>query len=303
MGIWAAFQADLISLPWALPCLCFSRMHPPSASEHRRFWERANDLNARDWPSKLNRFLRAQWRSWCMAGAQLADDPRVVRAWRRHWDGAHCIQLLRWRDGGFRPRVVYDIGAHEGLWSEMCQDLLGPAECVLFEPQQEFRAKAQLRAPKSGGHWNVLPFALGDREETHALHLTKNLAASSLLAPLSQEAANIQSIETVGEEKVQVVCLDTLAAGKGLPLPDLVKIDVQGFEARVLAGGQKTLSQSQRMVVEVSLHPLYAGQSLMPEVLTQLSSWGFALEDIHETYRQWPGRLWQVDLWLRRPNA
>jgi hypothetical protein len=96
------------------------------------------------------------------------------------------------------------------------------------------------------------------------------------------------------------VPLDILAKQQKLPRPDLVKIDVQGFEGRVLAGGEETLRQAKRMVVEVSLHPLYDGQSLMPEILHLLSNWGFVLEDLHETFRQWPGRLWQVDLWLVR---
>jgi FkbM family methyltransferase len=208
--------------------------------------------------------------------------------------------LQRWCDEGFRPRVVYDIGAHEGLWSEMCQDIFAPEKCFLFEPLREVREKAIRRRPPPPADWQMLPFALGDHEETQSLHLTRNLAASSLLAPLASESASVTEIQAVAEEKVQVVPLDTLAASKGLPRPDLVKIDVQGFEGRVMSGGQRTLSQAQRMVVEVSLHPLYEGQSLMPDVLQTLADSGFELDDIQETFRQWPGPLRQVDLWLRR---
>jgi FkbM family methyltransferase len=244
--------------------------------------------------------VRAKLRRWCAAGMMLADDPRVIRAWRRKWDSLHFIQLQRWHDEGFRPAVVYDIGAHQGDWAEMCQELFSPARTFLFEPQPALRDKALSRQPRTGADWQFFSVALGDHEETHLLHLTRNLAASSLLAPVAEESQRLTDIQSVGEQKVQVVPLDTFASAKGLPCPDLVKIDVQGFEGRVLAGGRQTLSQAQRMVVEVSLHPLYHGQSLMPEVLGTLSDWGFELDDILETYRQWPGQLRQVDLWLRR---
>lgn len=262
------------------------------------FWDRSNDLASRDLPSRLARFIRAHLRRCCQAGMMLADEPRVLRAWRKGWDSAHFVKLLRWRQEGFHPAIVYDIGAHEGLWSEMCQAVLAPAKCLLFEPQPEFQRRAQARQPQPPAEWLILPMALGDREEIETLHVTRNAAASSLLSPLT---AAIPETEAVAESKVQVMPLDRLVTVQRLPLPDLVKVDVQGFEGRVLAGGRETLRHARKIVVEVSLHALYQGQSLLPDVLATLTEWGFELDDMHETFRQWPGRLWQVDLWMQRP--
>jgi FkbM family methyltransferase len=276
-------------------------MHAELGSTHRPLLERANDLGSRDLGSRLSRFLRSRARRLCLAGMLFADDPRVLRAWRRGWDSDHFIQLRRWKDEGFRPAVIYDIGANEGLWSEMCQAIFAPKHCLLFEPQPDVCQRARARAARVGPAWQILSVALGDRRETQVLHVTSNQAASSLLPPARHQSAVIGEIRPVGEAKVEVLPLDDLVAAQGLPQPDLVKIDVQGFEGRVLAGGAATLRRAQRIVVEVSLHPLYDGQSLLPEVLEIISSWGFVLQDINETFRQWPGRLWQVDLWLSRP--
>jgi FkbM family methyltransferase len=277
-------------------------MYPEPGSAKRSLLVRTNDVDARDLAARMTRFARAKLRRWCARGMLLADDPRVLRAWRRKWDGLHYVQLQRWFDEGFRPKVVYDIGANEGLWSEMCQAIFAPEISVLFEPQVEARDRAVRRRARAGFDWRILPQALGEREERQVLHLTRNRAASSLLAPLVGESGGVVEIQEVGEEKVTVVPLDTLVVAKGLPQPDLIKIDVQGFEGRVLAGGRKTLRGARRMVIEVSLQPLYAGQSLMPEVLQTVSGWGFELDDIQETFRQWPGPLRQVDLWLRQKN-
>jgi FkbM family methyltransferase len=275
-------------------------MQPESVLAKRSFASRTNDLAARDFSSRLSRFIRDQLRKLCAAGSLLADDPRVWRAWRRHWNSAHYLQLLRWRDHGFQPRIIYDIGANEGLWSEMCQDVFAPDQCFLFEPQPDLGERARSRSHPPATRWEVLPVALGDHEGEQVLHVTRSAAASSLLPPVASEVAEIPELESLRTQKVAVVSLDTLVQNRALPEPDLIKIDVQGFEGHVLAGGRKTISQAEGIVIETSLHPLYQGQSLMPEVLSILAGWGFEIDDIQEAFRRWPGPLRQVDVWLRK---
>jgi FkbM family methyltransferase len=268
----------------------------------RPFLERANDIRCRERSVRLSRFLRARLRRIAAAAILIADDPRVIRAWRKGWDAQHFVGLRRWRDEGFRPKVAYDIGAHHGAWSEMAQEIFDPAVCVLFEPQAECRRRIAERvgSPFAKGQWQVLPVGLGDVEQSSTIHITANPAASSLLKPLNADVPESWGAHAVGQETVQVSVLDRLVPQQLLPLPDLVKIDVQGYEGLVLAGGRETLSRASRIVIEVSLEPIYAGQALLPEVLATVCGWGFRVEDIQETSRQWPGRLWQVDLWLRR---
>src|SRR6185295_19740746 len=126
------------------------------------FFQKANDLSCRSLACRLTRLIRAQARNLCGYGLLLSDEPRVVRAWARGWDAEHFIRLLRWRDSGFASKVVYDIGAHDGRWSEMCQFLLRPERCYLFEPQTTYQEMAQARQPREGAIWKFIPVALGD---------------------------------------------------------------------------------------------------------------------------------------------
>jgi len=268
---------------------------------NRSVFAKVNDLEQRGWVYRLSRFLRAQLRTLCVRGELLADDPRVVRAWAKGWETSHFLRFLRWRDQGFHPQVIYDIGAHDGLWSEMCEVLFAPHKCLLFEPQRQCHEKIHVRRQELGVDWILWPVALGDSDGTTDMHLTQNLAASSLLKPIQEQGLTGQDVKSVALEEVQVKTLDGLVGANNLPVPDLVKIDVQGFEWRVLTGGKATFPKAQRMVIEVSLSGIYEQQPLLREILNLLSGWGFELEDISETLRTWPeGRLWQVDLWLKQ---
>jgi len=233
----------------------------------------------------------------------LADEPRVARAWKCGWDAGHYARLLRWRDEGFSPNHIYDIGAHDGRWSEMAYFLFPNASFYLFEPQSELQSEAQRRRPPQVKDWTILPFALGEREERSVLHRTENSAASSLLAPLADRPTAF-GVRPVRNESITTVRLDDLVERKSLPKPDLMKIDVQGYEARVLLGGEKTVRASRRLIVEASLEAIYTEQALMPEVLSILSRWGFSVDDLGEACRDWRARkLWQVDLWMKRASA
>ena len=271
-----------------------------AAAASRPFSARANDIRCRDFSARLSRFLRARLQRLCGAGLLLADDPRVWSAWKHGWEGSHYIRLLRWRDEEFHPQVIYDIGAHHGVWSQMAHSIFETQKVILFEPQQAFREKIMSRKPDSAS-WELVSSALGDKDETQWMHLTENSAASSLLAPTgSSDVPASWGTKPVRREEVKVATLDRLAAENKWPLPDLVKIDVQGFERAVIAGGRKTLALAQRVVIEVSLQTIYSGQALMPEVAHELAGLGFEIDDITEGCRVWPGPVSQVDLWLKR---
>jgi hypothetical protein len=69
--------------------------------------------------------------------------------------------------------------------------------------------------------------------------------------------------------------LDALAPALALSPPLLIKIDVQGYEDRVLRGGEETVKRAQVLIVETSFQRLYEEQALFEDVFRLLSGWGF----------------------------
>jgi len=273
---------------------------PPNSLAARSFWRGANDLSAREWPFRASRFIRARARQLLLKALLLVEDPRVVRAWRQGWDADHYIQLRRWADNGFWPKVIYDIGAHHGAWSEMAAQIFQPEQIILFEPHPEHASLLRNRRPPADRSWRVLELGLGAEEQELKLHITRNSAASSLLPPLAGGKLAGTAVDPVSQRIIRVARLDDLVKGELLPTPDLVKIDVQGFELAVLQGGELTFSHARRLCVEVSLLPIYQGQPLFADVVTSLKSMGFRLENATEAFRNWPSPQAQLDLWCCR---
>ena len=74
---------------------------------------------------------------------------------------------------------------------------------------------------------------------------------------------------------VEVERLDELLKDKDLLCPLLVKLDVQGFEDRVIEGGRATLDRASAVLTEVTFEPLYDGQASFNTTCRSLVELGF----------------------------
>ncbi len=69
--------------------------------------------------------------------------------------------------------------------------------------------------------------------------------------------------------------LDSLAADLELEDRLYVKLDVQGFENEVIAGGRATLERAYMVAMEVSFAPLYEGVPVFHELYETMRGLGF----------------------------
>lgn len=136
-----------------------------------------------------------------------------------------------------RPGMtVLDVGANLGLYSLLLSRLVGPSgRVVAFEPDPSLHALLCENCAANGAQ-NVAPhrLALGSAPERMVLsRLTLNSGDNHLGS--DAEATFRRPVE------VEVASLDTLMPGLR---PDLVKVDVQGWELKVLRGMEATLRAS-----------------------------------------------------------
>ena len=108
------------------------------------------------------------------------------------------------------------------------------------------------------------------------MHRSEFTPSSSILRmrELHKQAFPFTSKETL--EKIAVKRLDDVTGGLDLAKNILIKIDVQGFEDRVIAGGLKTIQMAKLLILETSFESLYDDQPLFDTIYETVKRIGFA---------------------------
>jgi FkbM family methyltransferase len=198
-----------------------------------------------------------------------------------------------------RPGVFYDIGAHNGDWSRILLETLEQDLYIaLFEPQvKHFNKLKEFFADKN----NKILFnaALGSKAAKGKI-LGGGASASLLNANELQNTIFPGSFNEQSVEETEILVLDELVAQKKLELPDVVKIDVQGFELDVFRGAETVLRNTRYLIVELSFIPLYQGQPALSTLLAFLEERKFRIVDFGHQWKNKQGELIQVDAIFKR---
>src|SRR5206468_1003530 len=134
-------------------------------------------------------------------------------------------------------RAVVDVGANIGQFAEVARAAFPLAELHCFEPLSDCFAELKKRLKGASGV-SLYNVALGERAGTGTMVRNPFSPSSSLL---DMAHSHVQAFPfTAGGDRVAigVTTLDAMFDEHPLCEPLLVKIDVQGVEDRVIAGGQ-----------------------------------------------------------------
>ncbi|MET0659173.1 MAG: FkbM family methyltransferase, partial [Steroidobacteraceae bacterium] len=110
------------------------------------------------------------------------------------------------------------------------------------------------------------------------------------------------SIGYVGKQDVKVHRLDTLVDELSAQSSSIfLKLDVQGYETRVLLGALKILDRVTLIQIETSLVHVYANESLIGDMVRSLDFLGFRIVAVQPGWSDpKTGELLQLDLMLAR---
>src|SRR5205823_2745105 len=81
---------------------------------------------------------------------------------------------------------------------------------------------------------------------------------------------------------VDMVRLDDYVTSKKLPYPDLMKLDVEGFELEVLKNAKKCLNHCKYIILEVSFIERHKGQPLFHDVVSFMAQHDFEIYSFPE---------------------
>lgn len=101
-----------------------------------------------------------------------------------------------------------------------------------------------------------------------------------------------------------IVTLDSVLAGRDYLHPDLIKMDIQGFELKALAGATSVFGRAEMLILEVSLFEFMVGQPLAREVIAFMGERGYEIYDVAGFLRRpLDGALGQMDLAFVRTDG
>lgn len=204
----------------------------------------------------------------------------------------HRMRLNILKRKGFKPRVVYDIGAHEGEWATEIKKVFKRAQFFLFEANDHNTTLLR----KSGFPFFIA--TLGDREESTILY-TINSTGDSLFC---EQSSHYQEGKCV-EKHVQMTTLDAVVKKNNLPLPDLIKMDVQGAEKLIIQGAPSVICNAEVIILEASILEYNKNAPLIYEVMTLMYELGYRVLDFLGSNYLPSQELLQVDILFVRNDS
>jgi len=196
----------------------------------------------------------------------------------------HYDYLVRMRDEmHINPTVIYDIGACVLHWTNRAKTVW-PASFTAFEAMDE----TEFLYKEAGINYSIgvlssedgkeIPFYQNIEHPGGNSYYRENVEYSPPAAFLFDDAHKVIK---------RTMTLDTVVKTMGFPLPDLIKMDVQGAEFDVLRGAQETLKSCKDLILELQHVEYNTGAPMREEVITYLDSIGFRL--VTGMFAQGPG--------------
>lgn len=164
--------------------------------------------------------------------------------------------------------VFFDVGANIGFFSLLGARLVGAeGRVVAFEPVPESAASIRASGSLNGfEHLEVRDVAVADRSGQGELCVVEDASWSRLTTYREHELMTRQAIVTV-------VTIDELVEAGEVPIPDVIKIDVEGAELEVLAGMGRLIESRQPTII-CELHVTNV------EFARLMHSHGYAVENL-----------------------
>ena len=142
--------------------------------------------------------------------------------------------------------VVYDIGANIGVYSRVMVQWFGASKLIAFEPMagnfELLTANAELGRLQD--RVRTFRMALSDTNGEEELQIDDMTSGTAVLNSVSGGAAS-DGRQSFGlgplTERVKIARLDDLVSRESLPPPQMMKIDTEGAEVKVLTGARAML--------------------------------------------------------------
>ncbi|MDE1874953.1 MAG: FkbM family methyltransferase [Patescibacteria group bacterium] len=197
-------------------------------------------------------------------------------------------------------RTIIDVGANTGRYAHEMRGLFPSARIYSFEPLKE--CFAELEDEMAGDPlFKAYNIALGETEGEFVIQKSSFHPSSSLLAMSDIHKKLYPKSRHSQPETIRVMRLDDALADEKLEDNILIKMDVQGFEDKVIGGGRATVGRAAIAVIETSYVPLYEGQPLFDDIYRLMTGLGFSYYgDAHRHHDKTGKLIYEDSVYIKK---
>lgn len=175
---------------------------------------------------------------------------------------------------GFSPKLVLDVGAYRGEWTTMMRRIYPGAFFLMLEAQEE-RTPDLERIKSLHPDTTAYRIALlGAEQHSSVVFHQCPTAPTSCSILQARKSSNFLQVNR------PMHTIDSILKEFGSPRPDLIKLDIQGYELEALKGAAMSIEKSQAILMEVSIIDMYHNNPLLHDVTVFMNDRDFVAYDI-----------------------
>lgn len=208
--------------------------------------------------------------------------------------GAQKLNLLHTFYGilnhvNFYPKHIIDVGANHGTWSREILEFFPKAQITMLEPQHWLKPSVEELLQNK----NVKLFNVGAGDKNATLKFTIVDRDDSCNFRITSEEAQARGFKQVD---VPIVTLNSLVKDNQLSIPDLLKIDAEGIDLKVLEGASDFLGITEIILVEAAVNNNVFDNTFL-KVINYMEQKNYRLFEITDLNRPFPNQaLWLVEI-------
>jgi FkbM family methyltransferase len=187
--------------------------------------------------------------------------PNSLCKWRVETFSIKEPETLDWIDGMPLGSVFWDVGANVGLYSIYAYKKR-KCKVYAFEPSVfnlellarniKFNTENKVNQGNYDEQLVVIPLPLSEKTSISELRFTSTEWGGALSTFGETYGWHVKKINEVFKCRMSGITMDEVLTSLNVPMPDYIKLDVDGIEHIILSGGNQILKNVKSILVEVN---------------------------------------------------
>ncbi len=174
------------------------------------------------------------------------------------------IKLFLSKNVTLKDPIIFDVGSHKGKLVSLMNNLYKNALVYCFEPNELFNKNLE----KNGKNIYVHNYAVGEKTEEKNI-IIHNIDLTNTLSQINENSFYLKIKNFISGKlnknnnykRVKVISLDDFCKTKEIKNIDFLKIDVEGYEYKVLLGAKDIIKNVKYIMIEIQKNDMYKNYS------------------------------------------